>query len=255
MQKIITLAAVLLIIITSCSTSRRATERTSARIGDSAAGYSISEVLRHNISNESFYISKADIKVEQENVTVRFSASVRFRKPDSLLVVVRSRAGIEAGRGLITKDTILINDRINRNLMIGSARILGSKYGIDAGLVYSLFGDVIIEDHDGQRKIDCRGRGISEVFRYGGRRIEYTFDCTGAKVVRAYFEGDIKSGNITIEYSDFTEAGRIRFPQRIEMIDDLKSLKVVVEIRKMEIPWNGSLRFVPGSGYRVVKIR
>ncbi len=255
MQKIRILAAIGILIVSGCTATRKASDRPIGRVGETSAGFSVSEVLSNNISNENFYIAKADIRVEQENVAIRLGASFRFRKPDSLLVIVRSRTGIEAGRGLITKDTILINDRINRNLMIGSAKSLGSKYGIDAGLIYALLGDVIIEERDTRRKINCKDGGTSEVFIYDGRRIEYTFDCKGAKVVRTYFEGDVRSGNITIEYSDFTESGKIRFPQRIEMYDDLKSLKVVIEMKKIERPWSGSLRFIPGSGYRVVKIR
>ena len=240
MQKIRILAAIGILIVSGCTATRKASDRPIGRVGETSAGFSVSEVLSNNISNENFYIAKADIRVEQENVAIRLGASFRFRKPDSLLVIVRSRTGIEAGRGLITKDTILINDRINRNLMIGSAKSLG---------------DVIIEERDTRRKINCKDGGTSEVFIYDGRRIEYTFDCKGAKVVRTYFEGDVRSGNITIEYSDFTESGKIRFPQRIEMYDDLKSLKVVIEMKKIERPWSGSLRFIPGSGYRVVKIR
>ena len=255
MQKIKVLAAIILLIVSGCGSSRRAADRTAGRTGETGTEYSVAEVVRNNITNENFYISKADLRIEQENIAVRLSASFRFRKPDSLLVIVRSRSGIEAGRGLVTRDTILINDRINRNLMIGSAESLGSKYGIDAGLIYALFGDVIIGNEDFKRKLNCRDRNATDVFRYGGRRIEYTFDCSRNKVLKTYFEGDVRSGNITLEYSDFADAGRARIPQRIELNDDLKSLKVSIEIKNIESPWNGSLRFVPGSGYRVVKIR
>jgi len=30
---------------------------------------------------------------------------------------------------------------------------------------------------------------------------------------------------------------------------------VSIEIKNIESPWNGTIRFIPGSGYRVVKIR
>jgi len=255
LQKITILASIVILIISGCASSRKASDRAAGRIGEGITGYSVSEILRNNISNENFYISKADIKVEQENVTVRLNASFRFRKPDSLLVIVRSRSGIEAGRGLITRDTILINDRINRNLMIGSTQSLGSKYGIDAALVYAIFGDVIVGKEESQRNINCKERGTSDVFRYGGRRVEYTFDCSRGKAVRTYFEGDMRSGNITLEYSDFLEAGGITIPRRVEVNDDLKSLSVSIEIKNIESPWNGTIRFIPGSGYRVVKIR
>ena len=73
-------------------------------------------IIKNNLSKENFYIQKADIKVTQDNISVRFIASIKFRKPDSLLISVKSRTGIEAGRAFITKDTILINDRIKQKI-------------------------------------------------------------------------------------------------------------------------------------------
>ena len=42
------------------------------------------------------------------------------------------------------------------------------------------------------------------------KTIEYTIDCSRKKAVRAYFEGDINTGNITIDYSDIAIADRTK---------------------------------------------
>jgi hypothetical protein len=47
----------------------------------------------------------------------------------------------------------------------------------------------------------------------------------------------------------------VQFPQRIEIIDDLKSINILLEIKKIESPWEGEIEFIPGSDYKVIKIR
>ena len=47
----------------------------------------------------------------------------------------------------------------------------------------------------------------------------------------------------------------IRFPRLIEINDDLSSLNIVLEIKKIERPWNGKIGFVPGQGYKVIVLK
>jgi hypothetical protein len=215
----------------------------------------IESVIVNNLSAENFHIQKADISVTQDNFSTRFTASIKFRKPDTMLITVRSRAGIEAGRGLITKDTILINDRINNKLMVGSPSVIGPKYGIEPALFFVLFGDMIVKETDKNRVVNCI-KGISrEEYEINGKRVEYIIDCKKRKATQAYLAGDIKSGNITIRFSDIADIDQMKFPRRIEINDDLSSLNILLEIRKIERPWNGKIGFVPGQGYKVIVLK
>jgi hypothetical protein len=222
---------------------------------ESSLENNMESVINNNLSTENFYIQKADIRVTQDNISVRFIASIKFRKPDSLLISVRSRTGIEAGRAFITKDTILINDKINKKLLIGDPEIIESKYGIDPLLILSIIGDVIIDEKEIRKSLDCKKGVYNSEFAFNNKTVEYTIDCNKKKAVRAYFEGDIKTGNITIDYSDIVFSNRMKYPQKIEISDDLKSINILLEIKKIESPWNGKIEFVRGSGYKVVKIR
>jgi hypothetical protein len=212
-------------------------------------------IINNNLSKENFYIQRADIKVTQDNISVRFTASIKFRKPDSLLVIVKSRAGIDAGRAFITKDTILINDRINKKLLVGDPEIIESKYGIDPLLIFSILGDVIIDEKEIGKSLECRKGIYSSEFEMNNKTVEYTIDCNMKKAIRAYFEGGINTGNITINYGNIAISNGLKYPKKVEIADDLKSLNVLIEIKKIESPWNGKIEFVRGSGYKVVKIR
>jgi hypothetical protein len=255
LRKIIYITLFLSLLLDACSVSKKSRVTNASSAVSNADEKTIESVIVNNLSAENFHIQKADINVTQDNFSARFTASIKFRKPDTMLITVRSRAGIEAGRGLITRDTILINDRINNKLLVGSPTVIGPKYGIEPALFFVLFGDLIVKESDKNRSFNCI-KGISkEEFEINGKSVEYIIDCKSLKSTQAYFAGDIKSGNITISFSDIINDSGTRFPRLIEINDDLSSLNIVLEIKKIERPWNGKIGFVPGQGYKVIVLK
>jgi hypothetical protein len=245
----------LLIIITGCSVSRKRSTNASGNEIESHYGTALDEVLSKNLTNTDFYIQRADVRLTQGNVTVHFLAAIRFKRPDTLLISVKSRAGIEAGRAFLTRDTVIISDRINKKLLVGDARSIKAKYGIESGYIYAILGDLIITEKDKKKDINCN-KGNSQVkILSTNSKVEYTIDCSRKKTVRTYFEGDLRSANIQISYSDFIKSGRIEIPRKIEITGDKDNINVGIDIKKIEAPWKGSVRFIPGAGYKLVRIR
>jgi len=255
LRKVIIFIVVTNLIITGCSIPRKSAVYQNNTEKNVVNNATVKSVIENNITNTSFNIQKADIKIVQDNISVRLTASVKFRKPDSLLITIRSKAGIEAGRALITSDTVLINDRVNKTLLIGKPGILGKKYGIEPTLIYAVLGDVIVDEKDMETRVICVRGIFREDFEINNKHVEYLIDCGKWKAIESYFEGDITSGNIKIGYGDITEIEGIKYPREIKINDDLKSMNIQIEIKKIEIPWNGKIGFISGSNYKVVKIR
>ena len=103
--------------------------------------------------------------------------------------------------------------------------------------------------------MECVRGEFRKEYDIHGKNVEYVIDCQRKKLKRTYFEGDINSGNITIELSDITNEGKISYPGRIEINDDLKSVGIIMEIKKIESPWAGRIGSIAGQGYKVIKIR
>jgi len=256
LQKIVYILLAVAVIITGCSTARKTGKTSGTTARESAiTAYSIESVILNNLTNNNFYIQKADINIIQENISVRLVADIKFKKPDTMLITVRSRTGIEAGRAFITKDTLIVRDRINKKLLIGDPEALGTKYGVDPSFLPVIFGDIVVEEKDRTVYMECVRGDFNREFKVHGKSVEYIIDCQGKKLNQAYFEGDIKSGNITIGMNDIKKSGGVIYPGTIVINDDLKSMSVVIEIRKIESPWNGKIGTVSGQGYKVVKIR
>lgn len=256
MQKIGYIVLAATVLITGCSTARKTGKTSVGNAKESATtDYTVESVIMNNLSNNNFYIQKADINIIQENISVRLVADIKFKKPDTILITIKSRTGIEAGRAFITKDTLIVRDRINKKLLIGEPEALGAKYGVDPSFILAILGDIVVEEKDKTESMKCLRGDFSREFKVHGKNVEYIIDCQRNKLKQAYFEGDIKSGNITITMNEIIKSGNVIYPGKIIINDDLKSMSVVIEIRKIESPWDGKISSVSGQGYKVVKIR
>lgn len=255
MRKEIVFILFSIILATGCSVSRRGNIRTDGAESAPGTSSTIASVLANNLTNTDFFIQRADIRLTQENITVHFIAAIRFKRPDSLIISVKSRAGIEAGRAFMTRDTVIISDRINKKLLVGDAKSIKSKYGIESSYIYAVLGDLIIKQKEELKTLNCnKGNSLAKIESQGSK-IEYTIDCKRKKAVKTYFEGELRSANIEVGFSDFIRVDRIEIPRKIEISEDKNNLNLGIEIKKIEIPWKGSFKFIAGNGYKIVRIR
>ncbi len=255
MQKIAYIILYISVIFSGCSSTRKAGGTGSGAGNTTIADKSLESVFRNNLSNSDFNIQKAEITVIQDNISVRVIADIKFRRPDSMMITIRSRTGIEAGRAFISKDTLIIKDRFNKKLLVGKPEALAKKYGVDPSFLFTVLGDIVVAEKDRTVLLECTKGEFRKEYDIHGKRVEYVIDCQRKKLKQTYFEGDINSGNITIDLSDIKNEGRIVYPGQIEINDDLKSVGIVMEIKKIESPWKGRIGSISGQGYKVIRIR
>ena len=158
-------------------------ERSEYNSLEKSDGNSIEQlVVKQNITSQSFFISKARIELISNDGIENFLATIRFLYPDTFLISLRSKTGIEAARIFFTSDTILINDRINRKLLFGRPGSAGRKYGITPEILPVLLGD-FIGVNGNQINNECV-KGIAVVnTTIAGSKIRYEIDCGSAKVI------------------------------------------------------------------------
>lgn len=255
MQKVISILLIIASALTSCSTTRKAGRTAGALENEFISGNTLESVVRNNLSNQDFIIQKAEVNLIQDNISIRLIADIKFKKPDSLLITVRSRTGIEAGRAFITSDTLIIRDRINKKLLIGKPETLGKKYGIDPSLIFLILGDIVIEDKDRIKSIECMKGEFRKEFEVHGKNVEYIIDCQRRKLKQSYFKGNVDEGDLSIELSNVINSGKVIYPGRVELYNSLKSVGLIMEIRKIESPWAGKIGPLTSQGYKVIKIR
>lgn len=220
--------------------------------GSSLSGAELIEsTLKNNLSAASFYLVKASVEVNTGAVSTRFLASVKFKKPDSLLVVVRSAVGTEALRLFMTGDTIMINDRINKDLILGKPGMRTLKYGISPDIIFVVLGDLIAGKKNSDSQAICINGKANAVFTINGKTIKYALDCRMSKVTEARVEEDVFTGNIDMKFSKFIKISGMVIPGKIEINEPDSGTDIRIEIEKVTREWDEKLEFHPGSNYSI----
>jgi outer membrane biogenesis lipoprotein LolB len=255
LQKVNLILIIIIGLLTGCSVTKRSARNVFGSGAVPGNAMVVQSVTRNNISNYDFFVRKAEITVRQESYNENFNTNIRFRRPDSLLISLRSKLGIEAARIFITSDTLMVNDRINKKLIVGNTKSLEKKYGIDFNLIFTILGDFVVDKKDLNRPIKCVNGIFSDTFFIEGRKVVYTGDCRKGKIKDAYFEGAITKGNISMKYEKYRSFDGIMLPENIEMKDDLSGLTVEIKIGSAEAGWNGKIKFIGGGGYEVISLK
>ncbi len=210
--------------------------------------------MLNNITNNGFFITKANISIEKEGVTINTVANIRFNAPQKYLISIRSFGGIEAARIFMTEDTLLINDRINKKLLYGKPDYLKRTYGIDPLIIPVIFGDFCSGSDKRFRSGDClngKARRTEFLSRY---KAIYTIDCTKEKIVNTAVESEGKKDVYDLSFGDFMRSGGIVYPRNIILEKKIENIKISIEIREIEYPWKEEFDFIPGIRYEKVKL-
>lgn len=255
MQKIIYISYIAVFLIASCSPVRR-----SVRTGtySMSAPEIIGKAIGNNISNHGFNIGRADIFYNIDGVSGRFIAGIRYSKPDTLLIILRHSTGVEIGRIYLNNDTLLVNDRINRRMMYGDPVYLADRYGIDRKAFMTALGDLVINDPGSLRNFSgqrCQKGIIRLDDRFEGGNIAYGIDCEKMKVSTAVVLRGARNERIDISYSNYIRKGGHIIPGRIEAVDLQNKAKIRMEIKSIDIPWEGRIDFIPGNRYKPMILR
>jgi len=208
-------------------------------------------IVKHNITDNNFFINKARIEVVTEDVKESFLATIKFIIPDTFLISLRSKAGIEAARIFFTSDTILINDRINRKLLFGKPAKAGRKFSISPEIVPVLLGDFIGESVN-QFDNECF-KGRSNIYTaINGNILRFIIDCNKAKVVSVSRESSNSKTQTVIEFDKFIRLADKFYPSIINI--HYSEIMVNIKLDKVEYPWKGNIEFIPGNNYELVEL-
>lgn len=238
----------------ACSVTRKARSENYPESGGTNSENVLPRVIKQNITSASFFIQKAEIELITQNEKKKFLGSIKFEYPDKFLISLKSRTGIEGARIYINKDSILVNDRINKAIYFGTAMNLQRKFGLNQSVIPLIFGDMVVESRlnpgtgkcaDNKLIVDCNVRGV---------KMRYNIDCKRSKIDQVNLVNSNLKGNININYANFIYLNSTLIPRSISVEDLQNNIKVRIKIIKTEYPWNGDVKFVPGKGYEIIEI-
>ncbi len=253
MQKIIGIL-IIGIFISGCSVARKMGNEENGNLNKLKSENIIENVEEQNITNNNFFIKKAEIEIVTKEGKEKLLGNIKFQKPDKYLISIKGRSGIEGARIYISGDTILVNDRINKKLYWGTSFYLEKKYGLTLGYLPLIFGDIVLEKSSKKNMEKCEGGKLNINSIVKGIILNYEIGCEERKTILVNQINSFNQKRFKIENKDFFKTGNILIPKKIEFEDYQHNTKVQIKILKVELLWEGSVKFYPGKGYELIEL-
>lgn len=215
----------------------------------------LADIENWNLTKSGFFIQKAEIRILDEGKEQKLLGSLKFNRPGKYLFSIKSLTGLEAARIMITKDTVLINDRINKKLFYGSPENLGRIYGITFEMLPLMLGDIIGNQSYKSGKIECRNdRGKAES-KIENRKITYEIDCRNSKILEADVLSEAGNEGLRFNMSKMSRDGDMFFPKQIEIEDLNKTTLIKINIDRIKFGDEGDIIFIPGNNYEKILLK
>ena len=217
-------------------------------------GRLIESIEKQNITANSFYIQKAELEVITESGSEKLLGSLKFESPDKYLISIKSRTGIEGVRIFLNRDTVLVNDRINKRMYYGSTNKIKLKYGVSFSEIPVILGDFILDTVHDNIITNCIDGRMDIDAHLQGTKLKYVIDCTKGKLKETLIINDLNRAGIAILYSDYFKYSTGFMPGLIQMNDLQRKIKIKIRIKNLESPWNGKIDFIPGKQYEILQL-
>jgi len=244
-QKINRIAILAVIFIGGCGTTGK------VNLSESLCGNPekvIEVTTKRNLSEYGFYIQKGKLSIEEGGKKTKLLFTMKYIREENYLISVRSETGIEALRVMISKDTLLVNDRINREVLYGNPEDFRRISGIPADLLKICVGDIAGNDLKLVKEREIKS-GIIDVYsNSAGIRLVSSVDCKLNKVRKARIYTDDEKIMLELNYSDFRGTDLL-IPGSTNITDSNKNVRIKLNVRRFIIPWHGDLEFYPGTGF------
>lgn len=245
------LILILLVLLTGCSTLRSGktkTENNNSRFLD------LKKIRAQNLSGGDFNITKAEIQISRGDEKQKLLASVKFKTPGAWLISLKNNIGIEVARAYLTADTLLINDRLEKKLFYGKAKVIEKKYGIPFNAIPVIFGDFIDGYIGGIDSTKCIAEKDTLNIKFEGLEIEYFISCRDNKIINSNLS-DLGNKVVQISYSRQNAVDNKKYPSRIKLVDTTDNYIVEINIRNIDFDSIERLDFIPGRGFENILLK
>jgi hypothetical protein len=252
LQKIIFILAVLFV-IPGCSLLRRGSPSPNENINVNKRNPDI--ILRNNLSNQSFFLEKGEVSYKTDSVKENFLISLKLEYPDKYLISLRSKTGIEALRIFLTKDTLLINDRINKKLYYGKEKYLNSRFGVSLGMIPVLLGDLVLRSGWDNDQLICENSLSNIETSIRGQKLDYVIDCWNNKVLKVILENQNSERFIEIKFNKFKKKNKLSYPSVISIKNKKGNFEITIDILKIHSGLNDKIEFIPGRKFEQIELQ
>ena len=163
-----------------------------------------------------FLSTKSKIQYKNENQLINATLNMRIEKGEKIWFSVRVALGVEAARGLITKDEFIIIDRVNKQVIQSSLDIVEKEFKmklsfeqLESALTGNLLYDISTSDI-----ISREGNYFKIVQQQESIQSQNLVNIKNSKIEKLILFDEITNYLLTVDYENFKPLGKILFPGR-----------------------------------------
>lgn len=220
--KIILLA----ILLTSCKKEFISIESSKIEFDD----FSVEEI------DYKFLSTKSKFQYKNENQLINATLNMRIEKNERIWFSVRVALGVEAARGLITKDDFFIIDRVNKQVIQSTPDIIEREFKIKLNFdqLESILTGNLLYDISQNDKLEKEGNYFKIVQQKESIQSQNLINTKTSKIEKLILFDEITNYLLTVDYENFKPLGNILFPGRhlftsVSYLDD-SSVPVITNI-------------------------
>jgi hypothetical protein len=199
--------------------------------------------------------AKTKLQFETEGSSVSATANIRIRKDSLIWFSLTPALGIEAARGIITQDSMVLVDRLKKTYSVYSFDALSKKFNFN--LNYHLIESLILGNSSQPISTEDQAYRDGTDFRLdqadGAVKIQERIDGSTLKIENIMMLDDVTNNSLAINYSDFDKLDEFYFPYqailslsytppsgvgRLNTQVNLDHNRVVIESKKLKFPFN-----------------
>lgn len=201
------------LILIFCLTAFISCKRATVPVATSPEPEKVNRVTVHNI-DYTYFTAKGRMRLESRGNNLSANFTLRMQQDSVIWVSLSPGLGIEAIRAKITRDSILILDRINQHYYAGDYDLLKEKYNVDVPfdmLQNIIIGNYTPGDPGSEKLLNEEGPIQHSRQKRGSLTIDQFIDTELFKLKRLEARDDSTNNQIAVDYQDFAQLGHWPF--------------------------------------------
>lgn len=185
--------------------------------------------------------SRAKIKYDSESQSISGTANIRIHKDSLIWLSLSPGLGIEAARILVTRDSLVMLDKVNKTYSIYDFQELSKSldFELNYGLVEAVILGNLVYPYERERLIKS-----SKSYLYSQQQGSFYFEnyigTRTKKLEKIQVKDTLTSNTISVNYSDFQLVDEEIFPFQIDARLDYQKkatdpVEVAIEFKQTEI--------------------
>ena len=193
------------------------------------------------IEYDGVIIRGVKVTVNNDQGSNKLKLNIKIKKDSAIFVSIANILGVEITRALLTKDTIKLIDRINKNYLEGSYQHISKMYNLPFDIF--VLEKVIINPNYLFNDIELKNKNIlyeENYYRtftiFENQEISYLIGAADFTIYENSYKFIKSNKKVNIKYLDYVNTGERYYPKKVEIFytDYKKETNLIIDYNNVE---------------------